>query len=107
MSSLLSVPYWHAPALVHWGAQGVKQALFSSTLAMWRSKGAFALYMATWLAVLLGVTLTAATLMQLLGLEAGIPLLSLLLGMLFSAVFYISVLFTFNDSFGGALSPPP
>ena len=107
LSSLLSVPYWHAPALVHWGAQGVKQALFSSTLAMWRSKGAFALYMATWLAVLLGVTLTAATLMQLLGLEAGIPLLSLLLGMLFSAVFYISVLFTFNDSFGGALSPAP
>ncbi len=102
LSSLLSVPYWHAPALVHWGAHGAKQALFSSTVAMWRAKGAFALYMATWLAVLLGVTLTAATLMQLMGLEAWIPLLSLPLGLLFSAVFYISVLFTFNDSFGGA-----
>ena len=105
LSALLSVPYWHAPALVHWGAHGAKQALFSSTVAVWRSKGAFALYMATWMGVLLGVTLTAATLMQLVGLEAWIPLLSLPLGLLFSAVFYISVLFTFNDSFGGAIPP--
>ncbi len=105
LSALLSVPYWHAPALVHWGGHGAKQALFSSTVAMWRAKGAFALYISTWLAVILGVTLTTAMLMQVIGLEAWIPLLSLPLGLMFSAVFYISVLFTFNDSFGGALTP--
>ena len=36
---LLSVPFWHAPALIHWGGQGVLQALFSSTLGVWRNKG--------------------------------------------------------------------
>jgi hypothetical protein len=41
----LSVPFWHAPALVHWGSQGVGQALFSSTLAVWRCRGAFVVYL--------------------------------------------------------------
>ena len=27
MGALLSVPFWHAPALVHWGGQGLTQAL--------------------------------------------------------------------------------
>ena len=40
LGTLLSIPFWHAPALVHWGAQSVGQALFSSTLAVWRSAAA-------------------------------------------------------------------
>jgi hypothetical protein len=39
------VPFWHAPGLVHWGSQGVGQALFSSTLAVWRCRGAFVVYL--------------------------------------------------------------
>ena len=49
---LLSVPFWHAPALVHWGGQGVAQALFSSTLAVWRCKGAFFTYSLAWVGVI-------------------------------------------------------
>jgi len=48
----LSVPFWHAPALVHWGDQGPAQALFSSTLAVWRSRGAFAVYLMSWLGII-------------------------------------------------------
>jgi len=102
LGSLLSVPFWHAPALVHWGAQGVGQALFSSTLAVWRSKGAFLVYGLVWLGLIVGFGVVAATLFSLFGARQLGSLLALPAGLLFSTVFYVSLLFTFNDSFGGA-----
>ena len=107
LGTLLSVPFWHAPALVHWGGQGVRQALFSSTLALWRTKGAFVTYMLAWGGVLLAVRRSSAALLfgligapQLAGV-VGVPA-----GLVFSTVFYVSLLFTFNDSFGAAPSAP-
>ena len=47
----LSIPFWHAPALVYWGGQGWAKSLFFSTVALWRNKGAFALYGLGWLAL--------------------------------------------------------
>jgi hypothetical protein len=104
----LSVPFWHAPALVHWGGQGVSQALFSSSLAVWRSKGAFFTYMLAWVGVMFSFGLATAFVLGLLGLQQLVPVVAIPLGMMFTAVFYLSVLFTFNDSFGGAaeLAPP-
>lgn len=102
LGTLLSVPFWHAPALVYWGAQGVGQALFSSTLALWRSKGAFFCYGLAWLALTTGFAIAAALLFGLLGLAPLGTLLALPAGLLFWTVFYVSLLFTFNDSFGGA-----
>jgi hypothetical protein len=97
LGALLSVPFWHAPALVHWGEQGVGQALFSSTLAVWRSRGAFTVYGLIWagLCILLGLVAVV------IGLVVALPL-----GLMLTTVFYISLLFTFNDSFGGTESPP-
>ena len=40
LAALLSVPFWHAPALVYWQGQSTAQALFSSSLALWRCRGA-------------------------------------------------------------------
>lgn len=100
--ALLSVPFWHAPALVHWGGQGVQQALFSSTLAVWRSKGAFFAYILAWAGLLFLFGLVAAVLFALLGVPQMAGVLGVPAGLVFSAVFYLSVLFTFNDSFGGA-----
>jgi hypothetical protein len=93
LGALLSVPFWHAPALVHWGGHGVGQALFSSTLAVWRCRGAFLVYGLIWagLCALLGIAAVA------LGLLIALPL-----ALMLTTVFYISLLFTFNDSFGGA-----
>jgi hypothetical protein len=97
--SLLSIPYWHAPALIHWGGQGVLQALFSSTLALWRNKAAFAVNALCWLAL----GMTASTLISLLSLLLGLggfaPMLLIGSGMLLSTVFYTSLYFTFVDCF--------
>jgi hypothetical protein len=104
LGSLLSVPFWHAPALVHWGGQGVRQALFSSTVALWRSKAAFFTYMLAWLGVMMMFGLVTAVVFALIGAPQLAGVIGIPAGLVFSAVFYISVLFTFNDSFGGA--PP-
>jgi hypothetical protein len=105
LGSLLSMPFWHAPALVHWGGQGVRQALFSSTVALWRSKGAFFAYMMAWVGVLLLFGLITAVVFGLIGAPQLTGLIGIPAGLVFSTVFYISVLFTFTDSFGGTPDP--
>lgn len=97
--TLLSVPYWHAPALVHWGGQGVAQALFSSTLALWRNKGAFALNALLWAAVLIGVAGVISLVFGLLGLAQFAPMALMASGLLLSTVFYASLYFSFVDCF--------
>lgn len=106
---LLSLPFWHAPALVHFGGQGVRQALFSSTLAVWRSKAAFFTYAMAWVVVLLVFGVTTAVLFRMLGVPQLASVIGLPAGLLFSTVFYLSVLFTFTDSFGDrpVLQPQP
>ncbi len=108
LGAVLSMPFWHAPALVHWGGQGVRQALFSSTVALWRSKGAFLAYMMAWSGVLLLFGLVSAVVFGLIGVPQLTGLIGIPAGLVFSTVFYLSVLFTFTDSFGGApsVSPP-
>ena len=98
----LTVPFWHAPALVHWGGQAVGQSLFSSTLAVWRAKGAFVVYVLGWIVSILLFALGSALLLGLLGAPQWAGLVGIPAGLVFSAVFYISLLFTFNDSFGGS-----
>jgi hypothetical protein len=109
LAVLLSVPYWHAPALVLWGGQGVGQALFSSTLAVWRNRGAFVAYTSGWIALTLMFAVASAVVMALVGAAAGVAgVVAVGLGgwLVFSTAFYVSLLFTFNDSFGagGALA---
>ncbi len=96
------MPFWHAPALVHWGGQTAGQALFSSALAVWRCKGAFAMYMLGWVGLILMFGLATALVLGLLGMAQLAGLMGIPAGLVFSAVFYISLLFTFNDSFGNA-----
>ncbi len=100
LAGLLSVPFWHAPALVHWGGQGVLQALFSSTIACWRNKGAFFLYAVTWAAAL-GLF---GFVVNFIGLVFGVPqmvsVVAIPAALLFSTMFYASLYFTFVDCFG-------
>lgn len=100
--ALISTPYWHAPALVHWGGQGALQALFSSTLGVWRNRGAFSVYMMGWLGVqiiasLAGGMLSAA--FALAGLSALLPLLGIIAMYALGSAFYASLYFTFVDCF--------
>jgi hypothetical protein len=98
----LSIPYWHAAALVHWGGQGPAQALFSSTLALWRNKGAFLTFSLAWIGLVLLFSLVAGLVLGLLGLATIASFVALSAGLVFTTLFYVAQLFTFNDSFGGA-----
>jgi hypothetical protein len=102
LAAVLSVVFWHAPALVHWGQQGAAQALFSSTVAMWRNRGAFTVYLLSWLAIIgvFGVFITLA--LSLLGMRQLTTMVVMPAGLIFSTVFYVSVLFSFSDSFGNS-----
>lgn len=106
LGTALSIPFWHAPALVHWGGQSVGQSLFSSTLAVWRCKGAFLAYGLTWAAVVLVFGLLSALVFGLMGARQMGSIIALPAALTFSTVFYISLLFSFNDSFGGTPDVP-
>lgn len=97
--SLLSVPFWHAPALVYWGGQGVPQALFSSTIAVLRCLGAFSVYMAVWGILASGSMFICGILAALLGVQALLPLLAMPAMLVLSTAFYASLYFTFRSSF--------
>lgn len=107
--ALLSVPFWHAPALVHWGAQPAGKSLFFSTVAFWRNKGAFFLYGLTWLGVFMVFSVGANLLFALLGGGQFVTLLAMPVSMIFTTVFYASLYFTFADCFAQDDAPrePP
>jgi len=99
LAALMSVPFWHAPALTHWDGQGPAQALFSSTIACWRNRGAFAVYGVTWALLTLLLSLIITTLFTAFDAQALVPMAVLPAFMMFSTVFYVSLYFTFTDCF--------
>ena len=100
LAGLLAVPFWHAPALVHWGGQGLIQALFTSSVAIWRTRGAFTVYLLGWAGLMLAVALAVALLAMLTGARQVLGVLTMPIGLVFSAAFYISLWFSFTDTFG-------
>lgn len=100
LAGLLSVPFWHAPALVQWGGQSALQALFSSGLALWRARAAFTVYLLGWLVLMMGAGVLLSVLAAVTGAGQVLGLLAVPLGLVFSAAFYTSLWFSFNDSFG-------
>lgn len=96
---LLSVPFWHAPALVHWDGQSAAKALFFSTVACWRNKGAFIVYSLSWLGVFALFALVANLLFAVAGRAQLVPFIAMPASLLFSTVFYASLYFTFADCF--------
>jgi hypothetical protein len=110
LAAILSVPFWHALALVHWGGQTAAQALFSSTLALWRAKGAFMVYGLGWLGMVVLASLLAGVGAGVLTATLGSPTLAMafvaLIFIAISAAFYISLWFMFEDSFALADETP-
>lgn len=104
--SMLAVPFWHAPALVHWAAQGVAQSLFSSTLAVWRNKAALALFILTWGATVMAFLIAAQLVFALLGMPQLVVVATMPGLLLFATVYYVSLYFSFTDSFERSAPPP-
>jgi hypothetical protein len=105
--ALLSLLFWHAPALVHWGRQGTLRALFFSSLACWRNKGAFLVYMLTWFGAFVLLGLVANLLSSLLGRSPFVQWVAMPAALVFFTVFYASLYFTFADCFTTAPDDPP
>jgi hypothetical protein len=98
-TGLLSMPFWHAPALVYWGGLPVGKALFFSTVACWRNKAAFVVYVLTGVGIVMGFALACALVFALLGQPGIAPMVMMPAVFMFTAVFYASLLFTFADCF--------
>jgi hypothetical protein len=99
-AALCSLPFWHAPALVWWGRQGVMQSLFSSTIGLWRTKGAFLLYLGSLFAFAGGVAIVLGTVLSLLGLASMLGGFVMAFGLMVTVVFYVSLWFSFDDTYG-------
>jgi hypothetical protein len=99
LAGLLAVPFWHAPALVYWDGHGCAKALFSSTLACWRNRGAFTIYSLVWFALIVTFGVLGSLLFTLLGQPQLFAVVAVPLSLLFTTVFYVSLYFTFADCF--------
>ncbi len=99
-TALLSIPFWHAPALVWWQGQGVGQSLFSSTLACWRNRMAFLIYGLVWSLAIVLFGVFCGGLLALLGLPQLVRFAAVPAGLMFATAFYVSLLYTYQGCFG-------
>jgi len=99
--TLVSVPMWHAPALVHWGRQGAAQAMFSSIVSVWRTRAALTVFALGWAAVMFVFMLVAAVAAAVLGQVAmSLAAVAFMLSLVaLTTVFYVSCWFGFQDTF--------
>jgi hypothetical protein len=101
--TVVSIPLWYAPALVHWGGQGAAQAMFSSVVAIWRTKGAFLTFLAGWFVVGVAFDALVQALASVFGVEA-VSLAALTGQMMLSIAYFVSMWFGFVDTFEIATS---
>ena len=97
--ALVSVPLWHAPALVHWGRQGAAHALFSSLVALWHTRGAFFLFQLGWCVIGATLGMGAGLVAALAGDQRVVVMLMMPLMALLTVVFYVSLWPGFVDTF--------
>jgi len=102
LASLLSLPFWHAPALIHWGGYSAPKAVFFSAVASWRNKGAFMVYALSWVGVILAFGFVVTTTFALLGHSEMVAVAAMPAALIFSTAFYASLYFTFADCFAPA-----
>jgi hypothetical protein len=99
LAALLSIPFWHAPALVYWEGHSCAKALFSSTLACWRNRGAFVIYGLVWLGLMIVFGVLVSLILALFGVPQWLMNASLPMALIMATVYYASLYFTFADCF--------
>lgn len=95
----LGLLFWHAPALVHWHGISPVKSLFFSFMACWTNKAALTVYFLAWSVVFLAVSFVLVVITSIAG---GTQLLGMVIfpvAMLLSAMFFVSLYYTFRDSF--------
>jgi len=112
--ALLSVPFWHAPAIVYWGRQGFVRSLVFSTMAIWRNRGAFAVFGLGWFGLSLAFAMVFSVLVALLGVPQKPSIVAVLVFVsaisFYLTLMYTSLWFTVTGCFAiddDAAAPPP
>ena len=101
----LSIPFWHAPALVYWGHQEWAKTLFFSSVSLWRNKGAFAVYGVAWIALWMMLLALVSVGVAVFGPQR-FTIVATPLTLVFLTVFYASLWFTFADCFSSDDAAP-
>jgi len=97
--SVVSLLFWHAPALVAWDRQPIAKALFASVVACWRGWRAYALMGIAWFAIFLIFSVVAQTVLALLGLGNAIVIAMQPAALMFMTAFYASLYANYADTF--------
>ena len=103
----LSLMFWHAPALVHWHGVTPVKSLFFSFMACYKNFGAFTVYGLVWTGAFMLALLVVGLLALLLGNPGLAGLAMLPVALVFFAMFFTSVYFTFRDSFEATPADAP
>ncbi len=99
LHTLLSVLFWHAPALVHWHGVSPVKSLFFSFMACYKNLAAFTVFGLAWA----GLFVLAALAVSLIASLLGNPMLATVaifpVALVIVAMFFTSIYFTFRDCF--------
>lgn len=95
----VSMMFWHAPALVYWHGLPAGKSLFFSLVACWRNLKAFSVYVLVWIGIFTGSGIVALLVASALGdAELMMPIL-MPMGLMVTAMFFTSILFTVQSCF--------
>ena len=103
----LSLMFWHAPALVHWHGVAPVKSVFFSFMACYKNFGAFSVYGLAWAGVFVLAMLVVGVAAALLGDSAFAGLAMFPIALVFFAMFFTSIYFTFSDSFEATATETP
>ena len=95
----LSLMFWHAPALVHWHGVSPVKSVFFSLMACYKNFGAFTVYGLAWIGVFMLAMLIVGIAAAVIGNPGFATLAMFPIALVFFAMFFTSIYFTFRDSF--------
>ena len=95
----MSLLFWHTPALVHWARVPPLKALFFSAVASWRNLGAFVVYGACWVGVVLALGVPLQVLAAVIPEPTIVNIVAVVAGMWVVACFYASLYFSVIECF--------
>lgn len=95
----VSLMFWHAPALVFWYGVTPLKSLFFSFIACKRNFGALTVFGLTWLGTFVLVGLAVTLVGSLLGSPELAGAAMFPVAMVMASMFFVSIYFTFRDSF--------
>ena len=97
----LSMLFWHAPALTHWHGISPIKSLFFSFFACLKNWKAFTVYGLAWGGFFIGLAIAVALVGAIVGSPQFVVVASVMATLLLVAGFFVSIYFSFIDSFVG------